>query len=92
MEELFSNDGAKQFDNPNLDQPVKQSYYFDTVYLYLFLLTLCLNPDFYCCENAELSWVNEVANGKLCFVLAITNILVRIAAKITQFQHQVDTR
>ena len=66
--------------------------YVDTLYWYLFQIIMCLNPDFNCCNNFALFWVDKFTNRTLSFVLVIANLATWSAATFddtTNFLDQV---
>ena len=63
-------------------------------YWYLFQLSVPLNPDFNCCSNFVLSWVDKLITGAYSLVPLIANIVDWFALVLdkTQFIDQIRMR
>ena len=100
MHSLSSNDETKSLFSSWKLGPIKYSKYLlhayvDTLYWYLFQIIMCLNPDFNCCNNFALFWVDKFTNRTLSFVLVIANLATWSAATFddtTNFLDQVSLR
>ena len=61
--------------------------YVDTLYWYLFQIIMPLNPDFNCCNNFALFWVDKFIIRTLSFVLVIVNVATWSAATFDDPTH-----
>ena len=50
---------------------------------YLFQLVAVLKPDFNCCNNCEIFWVDTIKTEIYGFVLVIANFLIQLRPKYT---------